>query len=50
LPLTHFLRVVRGIMLKGNGAADVGGEIGAMTLILVVVSAIAIHRFRETLD
>src|SRR5205823_10057022 len=26
-PLTHFLRVVRGILIKGNGFADIGGEL-----------------------
>ncbi|OAN50732.1 mannose-1-phosphate guanyltransferase [Paramagnetospirillum marisnigri] len=50
LPLTHFLRVVRGIMLKGNGPAEIAGEVGAMALILVVVSIIAMVRYRETLD
>jgi len=50
LPLTHFLRVVRGIMLKGNGPAEIAGEVGAMVAILLVVSIGAIYRYRETLD
>ena len=50
LPLTHFLRVVRGIMLKGSGPAEIAGEMGAMALILLAVSVIAVRRYRETLD
>jgi len=49
-PLTHFLRIVRGIMLKGNGAADIAAEVGALAVILLVTSVIAISRYRETLD
>ncbi|HIJ63533.1 MAG TPA: ABC transporter permease [Rhodospirillaceae bacterium] len=50
LPLTHYLRVVRGIMLKGDGVADIAVEAAAMAAILVVVSVIAMLRYRETLD
>ncbi|MBK6289452.1 MAG: ABC transporter permease [Gammaproteobacteria bacterium] len=50
LPLTHFLRIVRGIMLKGGGFADVAPNIWPLLLFLVVVSAIALSRFRHTLD
>ncbi|MGE5505046.1 MAG: ABC transporter permease [Actinomycetota bacterium] len=50
LPLTHFLRVVRGIMLKGNGPAEIAGEVGAMALILVVATFVAVRRYKETLD
>jgi ABC-2 type transport system permease protein len=42
--------VVRGIMLKGNGPAEIAGEMGALTAILVVVGWVAVRRFRETLD
>ena len=47
---THFLRVVRKVMLKGAGVADVGGEYLALIVILVVVSAAAMLRYRQTLD
>ena len=47
LPLTHFLRVVRGIVLKGSGAADVAPELGWITLILVVLVTVAALRFRK---
>jgi len=50
LPLTHFLRIVRGIMLKGNGINEIAAEAGALALILGAVSLLAIHRYRETLD
>jgi ABC-2 type transport system permease protein len=50
LPLTHFLRVVRGIMLKGNGPAEIAAEVAALAVILLVVSVIAVKRYRQTLD
>jgi ABC-2 type transport system permease protein len=50
LPLTHFLRVVRGVMLKGVSLADVLQPLLAMTLFTVVVSAVALLRYRRTLD
>jgi len=50
LPLTHFLRVVRGIMLKGNGLAQIAGELGALAAIMTVVSLLALRRYRQTLD
>ena len=50
LPLTHFLRIVRGIMLKGAGLAELLPELGALLAFVAVVSAIAIARYRQTLD
>src|SRR5947208_5836396 len=49
-PLTHFLRIVRGILLKGNGLADVAREIWAIALFAVIMMAIGIKRYRQTLD
>ncbi len=49
-PLTHFLRIVRGILLKGNGLADVAGEIWAIALFAVIMMTIGIKRYRQTLD
>lgn len=49
-PLTHFLRVVRGILLKGNGFAEVWPQLAALTAFLVVIAAIALRRYRRTLD
>lgn len=50
LPLTHFLRIVRGILLKGNGWAEILPEIGPLLAFLVVVTVIALKRYRQTLD
>jgi len=50
VPATHFLRVVRKVMLKGGEVADVTGELWALVAILVVISAIAMLRYRQTLD
>jgi ABC-2 type transport system permease protein len=50
LPLTHFLRITRGILLKGNGIADITAETGALLAFLGVASLIALLRYRRTLD
>jgi ABC-2 type transport system permease protein len=50
LPLTHFLRVVRGILLKGNGWADIAPEVWPLAAFLGVAAAVAMSRYRETLD
>jgi ABC-2 type transport system permease protein len=50
VPATHFLLVVRKVMLKGGGLADVGHELIALTIILAVISIIAMLRYRQTLD
>jgi ABC-2 type transport system permease protein len=49
-PLTHFLRIVRGVMLKGNGAADVAQHLWPILLFLVIVLTIGVTRYRRTLD
>jgi ABC-2 type transport system permease protein len=50
LPLTHFLRVVRGILLKGNGMAEIAPELWPIALFLLVAAIVALIRYRETLD
>jgi ABC-2 type transport system permease protein len=50
LPLTHFLRVVRGILLKGNGAAQILPELWPIALFMLVAGAVALARYRQTLD
>ena len=50
LPLTHFLRVVRGIMLKGNGLFEVVGELWAIAAFAAVFLFVALGRYRRTLD
>lgn len=50
LPLTHFLRVVRGVMLKGVSIDEVQSPLLAMTAFTVLVFALALLRYRRTLD
>lgn len=50
LPLTHFLRIVRGILLKGNHWDAIALEVAALAAFLVAAAAIALARYRETLD
>ncbi len=50
LPLTHFLRVVRGIVLKGNGFAEVWPHLWPIAVFLLVVSALGLILYRTTLD
>jgi ABC-2 type transport system permease protein len=50
LPLTHFLRIVRGILLKGNGPSDIVLEIWPIVLFTVVALMIGVKRYRQTLD
>ena len=49
-PLTHFLRVIRAIMLKGADLAAVSFEIGALVVFIFAYAALALLRFRRTLD
>jgi ABC-2 type transport system permease protein len=49
-PLTHFLRIVRGILLKGNGMAEIYPSVWPIALFMVVAGAVALYRYRETLD
>jgi len=50
LPATHFLRIVRGVMLKDNGVPEIWPDVWPLVLFTVAVSAIALLRFRRTLD
>ncbi len=50
LPNTHFLRIVRGILLKGNGLAEIAPEIWPILLFLAIVMTVAVKRYRQTLD
>ena len=49
-PLTHFLRIVRAVMLKGATLPAVASEIGWLAVFVVLFSATALVRFRRTLD
>jgi len=50
VPVTHFLRIVRGSLLKGQGLADDWPSLAALGLFVIGVSALAILRYRTTLD
>ena len=50
LPLTHFMRAVRGIMLKGNDAWQVVPHLWPVTAFLIIIGTVALLRFRRTLD
>jgi ABC-2 type transport system permease protein len=49
-PLTHFLRIVRGILLKGNGLNDVSRELWPIALFATIMVFVAVKRYRQTLD
>ncbi len=50
LPLTHYLRIVRSIMLKGSSVGDLRYDAIAMFVLTLVAMTIAVTRFRRTLD
>ena len=50
LPLTHFLRIVRGILLKGNDASEIVQELWPIGAFLLAAATVALMRYRETLD
>jgi ABC-2 type transport system permease protein len=50
IPVTHFLRVVRGTLLKGIGIADLWPSLLALTVFVAVVTTLAMTRYRTTLD
>jgi ABC-2 type transport system permease protein len=50
LPLTHFLRVIRAVMLKGADFAAIAPEVAWLAGFVVVFGGLALLRFRRTLD
>ena len=50
VPLTHALRICRGMMLKGNGLAEIWPDLWPMALFAAMVGVIAVSLYRETLD
>ena len=50
LPLTHFLRLIRAVMLKGADYAAVSAPMAALALFAIAFALLALLRFRNTLD
>lgn len=50
LPLTHFIRIVRGVILKGTGIIDVWPDILPIIVFALIVLTIGVKRFHRTLD
>jgi ABC-2 type transport system permease protein len=50
LPLTHYLRIVRAIMLKGSTLADLQYDTVGLAVLMLIAMLIAVTRFRRTLD
>jgi len=50
VPATHFLRLIRKVMLKGAGVSDVTSEYISLVVILLVIGLIAAKHYRQTLD
>lgn len=50
LPLTHFVRLVRGILLRGAGLGELAPELYALGLFFLLTLGLAVLRFRKRLD
>jgi ABC-2 type transport system permease protein len=50
LPLTHFLRIVRGIMLKDNSLSEIWPNLWPLLVFMFAAAGVALARFRRTLD
>jgi len=50
LPLTHILRICRGVLLKGNTLAEIFPNLWPMALFALVMGVVAVFSYRETLD
>ena len=50
LPLTHFLRIVRGILLKGSSLVEIAPELWPLLAFLTIAMAVGVKRYRQTVD
>ena len=49
-PVTHAMRIVRGMLLKGNGVQEILPELWPIALFTLVIIGVAVYFYRETLD
>jgi ABC-2 type transport system permease protein len=49
-PMTHALRIIRGVVLKGIEAGDIWHDTWPMLVFLVFIGFAAMRRYRETID
>jgi ABC-2 type transport system permease protein len=49
-PLTHFLRIIRAVMLKGADLSEIGFEVSILCAFILAYAGLALLRFRRTLD
>jgi ABC-2 type transport system permease protein len=50
LPMTHFMRLIRGVVLRGADLADLIGELLILGVFILITMSIAIKRFQKRLD
>jgi ABC-type multidrug transport system permease subunit len=50
MPMTHAIRIIRGMLLKGNGVGEIAPELWPMALFTLIVMGVAAWFYRETLD
>lgn len=50
IPSTHFIRIVRKVMLKGADLADIVPDMTALVIVIAVITTLAMLRYRQTLD
>jgi ABC-2 type transport system permease protein len=49
-PLTHFIRAIRAVMLKGADLAAIGQQLAVLTVFVAAYAVVALTRYRRTLD
>jgi len=50
LPLTHFIRLIRGVILRGASLQELAGELAILVIFIVVLMSLAVMRFSKRLD
>jgi ABC-2 type transport system permease protein len=50
LPMTHFMRLIRGVVLRGANLADLTGELAVLGVFILVAMTLAVRRFAKRLD